>query len=69
VEFATKPRLALQMIRRALLAGVPRGVVLADAGYGCGADFRKELRELGLDYAVGVKSAYPLHEGRLARAG
>jgi len=56
VEFATKPRLAMQMICRALLAGVPRGVVLADAGYGCGADFRKELRELGLDYAVGVKS-------------
>jgi SRSO17 transposase len=56
VEFATKPRLALQMIRRALLAGVPRGIVLADAGYGCGADFRKELRELGLDYAVGVNS-------------
>ena len=56
VEFATKPKLALQMIRRAVLAGVPRGVVLADAGYGCGADFRKELRELGLDYAVGVKS-------------
>ena len=56
VEFATKPALAMQMIRRALLAGVPRGVVLADAGYGCGADFRKELRELGLEYAVGVKS-------------
>jgi SRSO17 transposase len=56
VEFATKPALALQMIRRALLAGVPRGVVLADAGYGCGADFRSELRDLGLDYAVGVKS-------------
>ena len=56
VQFATKPKLAMQMIRRALLAGVPRGVVLADAGYGCGADFRRELRDLGLDYAVGVKS-------------
>jgi len=55
VEFAPKPRLAMQMIRRALLAGLPRGVILADAGYGCGADFRRELRELGLDYAVGVK--------------
>jgi len=56
VEFATKPRLAMQMICRALLAGMPRGVILADSGYGCGADFRKELRGLGLDYAVGVKS-------------
>jgi SRSO17 transposase len=56
VEFATKPKLALQMIRRALLAGVPRGTVLTDSGYGYGADFRKELRDLGLDYAVGVNS-------------
>jgi SRSO17 transposase len=56
IEFATKPQLAMQMIRRAMLAGVPRGVILADSGYGCGADFRKELRGLGLDYAVGVKS-------------
>ena len=56
VEFATKPELALQMIRRALLAGLPRGVVLADCGYGGGADFREELRKLGLEYAVGVNS-------------
>jgi len=54
VKFATKPELALQMIRRALEAGVPRGVVLADCGYGGGADFRKELRSLELDYAVAV---------------
>lgn len=56
VEFATKPQLAIQMICRALLADVPRGVILADSGYGCGADFRKQLRDLGLEYAVGVKS-------------
>lgn len=56
VQFATKPELALQMICRALKAGVPRGVVLADCGYGGGADFRRELRTLGLDYAVGVNS-------------
>ena len=56
VEFATKPDLALQMIRRAVQSGVPRGVVLADSGYGSGADFRKELRNLGLDYVMGVNS-------------
>ena len=67
VEFATKPALGIQMIRRALLAGVPRGVVLADAGYGCGADFRKELRELGLDYAVGVNST--INARRVSRDG
>ena len=54
VEFATKPELALQMIRRALKAGVPRGIVLTDCGYGAGADFRKELRSHELDYAVAV---------------
>ncbi len=52
VEFATKPELALQMFRRAMKAGVPRGVVLADCGYGGGADFREELSSLGLEYAV-----------------
>lgn len=57
VEFATKPDLALQMIRRALQAGVPRGVVLADSGYGNAADFRKELRSLGLDYVMGITSS------------
>ena len=56
VEFATKPELALQMIRRALKAGVPRGVVLADCAYGGGTDFRKELRELKLDYGVAVNA-------------
>ena len=56
VGFATKPELALQMIRRALKAGLPRGVVLADCGYGGGTEFRKELRSLGLDYAVGMNS-------------
>ena len=56
VEFATKPELALQMIRRAMGAGVPRGVVLADCGYGGGADFRAGLRDLGLEYAVGANA-------------
>ena len=36
VEFA-KPALALQTIRRALEAGVPRGVVLGDCSYACPA--------------------------------
>jgi len=54
IEFRTKPELALQMIRRAVASGVPRGVVLADAAYGAGDDFRRELRRLGLRYAVAV---------------
>ena len=34
INLATKPELALQMIRRALEAGLPLGTVLADAAYG-----------------------------------
>ena len=54
VGFQTKPELALTMIRRALLDGVPPGVVLADSAYGSSSDFRRELRQLGLRYAVAV---------------
>jgi SRSO17 transposase len=56
VQFATKPELGLQMIRRALDSGLPRGAVLADAAYGGAKEFRAELRRLGLDYAVAVNS-------------
>lgn len=55
VEFKTKLELALDMIRRALEDGVPRGVVLADSFYGDSGEFRNSLRWLGLDYAVGVE--------------
>jgi SRSO17 transposase len=34
VEFATKPAIALAQLRAAYEAGLPRGVVLMDAGYG-----------------------------------
>jgi len=36
-------------------AGVARGVVLADAGYGVDGAFRARLTALGLTYAVGVQ--------------
>jgi SRSO17 transposase len=54
VKFATKPQLALQMIRRALDDGAPPGTVLADQAYGCAEEFREGVRELGLHYAVAV---------------
>jgi SRSO17 transposase len=54
VKFATKPQLALQMIRRALDDGVPPGIVLADQAYGCAEEFREGIRALGLHYAVAV---------------
>jgi SRSO17 transposase len=54
VQFQTKPQLGLAMVRRALEDGLPRGVVLADSAYGSSSDFRQGLRDLALDYAVGV---------------
>lgn len=54
VEFKTKYVLAVDIIRRAVEAKLPRGVVLADSWYGDSADFRASIRRLGLHYAVGV---------------
>jgi SRSO17 transposase len=54
IGFQTKPELALNMIRRAVADGVPRGVLLGDSAYGSSIEFREEVRALGLHYAVGV---------------
>jgi SRSO17 transposase len=56
VIFKTKPQIALEQITRACVAGLPRGVVLADAGYGVDQHFRSGITALDLRYAVGVKS-------------
>lgn len=56
VAFKTKPELGLQMVERAIKADLPKGIVLADAGYGSSVEFRRRLRLLSLDYAVGVIS-------------
>jgi SRSO17 transposase len=60
VVFRSKPEIALDQIRSALSAGVPRGVVLADAGYGVDTAFRTGLAEMGLRYIVGVQSSMSL---------
>ena len=54
VRFATKGQIALAQIRAAHRAGLPQGVVLADAAYGANTAFRQGLAKLGLRYAVGV---------------
>jgi len=56
VAFQTKPEIALEQIRKAIEQGIPVGVVLTDAGYGKGTQFRSELTQLGLEYAVGIES-------------
>ena len=54
VVFKTKPELALDMIRRAIDDGIPRGLVLGDSAYGSCNEFRREIRALGLHYALAV---------------
>lgn len=56
VLFQTKPEIALEQIRQAMELQVPVGVVLADAGYGKGTEFRTALTEGGLQYVVGIES-------------
>ena len=56
MNFKTKPEIALQQIRQALEQNVPIGVVLADAGYGKGTQFRTDLTQLGRQYVVGIES-------------
>ena len=56
VIFKTKPQIALDQIKAALAAGVARGIVLGDAGYGVDGAFRSGVTANGLTYAVGVQS-------------
>ena len=59
VVFRTKPQIALDQMRQAIEDGVPRGIVLADAGYGYGNDtaFRSGPTDLKLDYVVGIQGS------------
>jgi SRSO17 transposase len=57
IDFRTKPALALAMAKRAVAAGLPPGLVLADAAYGNNGNFRVGLRQLGLPYAVDIEGS------------
>jgi SRSO17 transposase len=66
--FATKPEIALAQIRAALEAGIPRGVVLMDAGYGADTKLRTEITALGLTYIAGIQphaTVWPQGQGPL----
>jgi len=56
VGFATKPAIALAQIRAAVAAGIPRGTVLMDAGYGVDGALRSAIAALGLGYVAGIRS-------------
>jgi SRSO17 transposase len=54
VVFETKAAIALGLLEQALAQGLPRGVVLTDAGYGSDTAFREAVTALGLPYIMGV---------------
>ena len=56
VHFKTKHEIALDQLRDACAAGLPRGTVLMDAGYGPNSDLRADITGLGLTYVVGILS-------------
>jgi SRSO17 transposase len=54
IDFRTKPEIALEQVRWALEAGLPRGAVLMDAGYGASTDLRESIAVLDLPYVAGI---------------
>jgi SRSO17 transposase len=57
-----KSEIALAELDRLIAAGVRFGAVLADAGYGMGAEFRQALSARGFAWAVGIprhQKVYP----------
>src|SRR5215203_5578611 len=60
VAFRTKPEIALEQVGRAVADGVPRGVVVTDAGYGNDTGFRDGVTALGLPYVAGIQGSTTL---------
>ena len=56
IGFKTKHEIALDQLRGACAAGLPRGVVLMDAAYGNNSELRADITALGLTYVVGILS-------------
>jgi SRSO17 transposase len=67
VGFATKPRLALDMIAAAVHAGVPAAWVAADEVYGNDPTFRDAVRARGLGYVLAVSCDHhiPIDGGKV----
>jgi SRSO17 transposase len=54
IKFKTKPEIALDQIRWACEAGLPRGVGLMDVAYGNDSRLRAGMTELGVSYVAGI---------------
>src|ERR1700731_1608322 len=55
IRFKTKPEIALEQIRWACEAGLPRGVGLMDGAYGTDSRLRTGMTALGVSYVVGIQ--------------
>src|SRR6202521_5066922 len=55
ISFKTKPEIALDQIRWACEAGLPRGVGLMDGAYGTDSRLRTGMTALGVSYVVGIQ--------------
>jgi SRSO17 transposase len=54
ITFKTKPEIALEQVHGAIEAGLPRGAVLMDAGYGASTELRASIAALELPYVAGI---------------
>jgi hypothetical protein len=64
----TKPQIALAQVRAAVETGVPRGVVLSDAGYGNEVDANGRSRPTCISGGAGHRLGRP-HRDVLSQAG
>ena len=55
LSFKTKPEIALEQIRWACEAGLPRGVALMDGAYGTDSRLRTGMTALGVSYVAGIQ--------------
>jgi SRSO17 transposase len=56
IEFRSKGEIAREQIGAAMAAGIARGIVLGDSGYGNEAAFRDWLTGQALSYVLGVRA-------------
>jgi len=57
IKFKTKQEIALEQIRWACEAGLPRGVALMDPDYGRNGRLRRGITQQGLSYVAGIQSS------------
>jgi SRSO17 transposase len=54
IDFATRPKIAIEQIRRAMELGLPPRLIVANESYGGDPYFHKAILEMGLEYLVRV---------------